>query len=61
MKIICSVQKSKEIYKKIAKNMTQLELKELFMTFDDRPAIISGGDYGWKTDIEKQQQNCLNI
>ena len=51
--------KVKKYIKKIAKKYDTVGAERTFMTFDDRPAIISGGDYGWKTDIEKTAAELL--
>lgn len=56
-----STKKVKKYIKKIAKKYDTVGAERTFMTFDDRSAIISGCDYGWKIDIEKTQQSCLNI
>ena len=54
-----SAEKVKKYIKKIAKKYDTVGAERTFMTFDDRPAIISGGDYGWKTDIEKTAAELL--
>lgn len=54
-----STEKVKKYIKKIAKKYDTVGAERTFMTFDDRPAIISGGDYGWKTDIEKTTAELL--
>ena len=54
-----SAEKVKKYIKKIAKKYDTVRAERTFMTFDDRPAIISGGDYGWKTDIEKTAAELL--
>lgn len=32
-----------------------------FITYDDRTAIISGGDYGWKINIDKTAEDLLKL
>lgn len=36
-------------------------MERKFLTFDDRAILLSGGDYGWKIDIDKTAKNLISL
>lgn len=45
--------------KKLETKYDTVGSERTFVTYDDRKAIISGGDYGWKIDVEKTTEELI--
>lgn len=54
-----SEEKVKKYVKEIAEKYDTVGTGRKFVTFDDRTSAISGGDYGWKINIEETAKKLL--
>ena len=45
----------------LAEKYDTVGIERKFMTFDDKAVMVSGGDYGWKIDIEKTAKDLINL
>lgn len=52
--------KMKKYIEKIAEKYDTVGIARNFVTYDNRTANISGGDYGWKLDVDKTTKSLID-